>query len=124
VLKRLLASLAIVSLLIAGALLVYWWRSYHGHSDTFTLGKVGSTKSVFTSQPGGRLTVEVIDYQSALVTSHLEFHSFREIIGYFLLIPGLWLAIKIRNWLPRPPGREVRNPKPETRTPAAGKKSK
>lgn len=92
-----------MSLLIAGALLVYWWRSDHGHIDTFTLGRMGATESIFTSQ-NGRVAIEVIDHQGTLVTSRMEFHPFKEFLGYFLIVPGLWLAIKIRNLLPRPPG--------------------
>jgi hypothetical protein len=101
--------MAITSLLLAGALLVYWWRSNHGHSDGFTLGSSGSTQSHFYSQ-NGRIALEATENLGSMVTRKIEFYQFKNVIGYFLLIPGLWLAIKIRSWLPRPPGRgfEVR----------------
>ncbi len=106
-LKRLLASLSLVSLLIAVALLVYWWRSNHGHVDSFLLGSVASTQTRFTSA-AGHVGVEVIEHQGAIVTSRLQFYTFKQCLGYTLLIPGLWVAIKVRNMLPRPPGRQLR----------------
>jgi len=39
--------MALTSLLLAGVLLVYWWRSNHGHFDSFTLGKDSPTQSHF-----------------------------------------------------------------------------
>jgi hypothetical protein len=110
--------LAIVSLLIAGTLLVYWWRSNHKHVDTFTLGTDASTRTTFTTGPGV-VWVKVIEApragsatQPTLIVDDMRPYPFKNILGYFLLIPGLWLAIKIRNFLPRPPGRELSNREP------------
>jgi hypothetical protein len=95
--------MAIVSLLLAAALLVYWWRSNHGHSDSLTLGKSGLTESHFYSQRG-RIVLEVTE-KGSVWKSNISFYEFRNVLGYFLIVPGLWFAIKVRSWLPRPPGR-------------------
>jgi hypothetical protein len=112
VLKRLLASLALVSLLIACALLVYWWRSDHGHIDSYTMGGNAPTKTVFTTGPGA-VWIKVVDSKNAtgpqepgMIVEDMRSYPFKNILGYFLLVPALWLAIKIRNLLPRPPGME------------------
>ena len=109
-LKRLLASIAITSLLLLLVMLVYWWRGLHGHVDTFTLGKGTNTESVFTSSRNvfsgqGQVLLEVTDRQSATVVTTIRPYFYRKIIGYFLIVPGFWAAIKVRSLLPRPPGR-------------------
>ncbi len=96
--------MAIVSLLLCGALLVYWWRSNHGHVDQFSLGATGQTQSHFLSQ-SGRVAITVHENGSADIRTQTKFYEFRQFIGYFLIIPGLWLAIAVRGWLPRPGGR-------------------
>jgi hypothetical protein len=107
VLKRILASLAITSLLLAGVLLVYWYRSNHGYIDGFTLGKSNETQSHFTSAHG-RIALEVTQHLGAAVMMQTQFYPFQNVIAYCLILPALWLAVTIRNWLPRPPGREAR----------------
>jgi hypothetical protein len=105
VLKRILASIAITSLLLVIILLVYWWRGNHGYTDTFTLGKGTQTETQFSTIGNGRIEVHVIDRHSVDVTDRIEFRRFKDVLGYFLIVPGLWVAIKVRSLLPRPPGR-------------------
>jgi hypothetical protein len=105
VLKRLLASLAITSVILLCVLCVYWWRSYHGHVDSFTLGKLSPTESHFFSQ-NGRIWLQVTDRTAGAVTDRLQSYRFRDVLGYFLILPCLWIAIIVRGYLPRPPGRE------------------
>ncbi len=103
-LKRILASIAITSILLACVLLVYWWRSNHGHSDSITLGKNGSTQSHFTTS-NGRILLEVTDHLDGQILTRIKPYRFQDVLGYFLLVPGIWVAIKVRSLLPRPPGR-------------------
>jgi hypothetical protein len=105
VLKRILASLAVTSLILTLVLCVYWWRSKHGHTDSFTLGNIGSTQTHFTFA-NGRIGLEVSDHVGTTVMGRVEFYEFKNVLGACLLIPGLWLAIKIRSLLPKPPGRK------------------
>jgi hypothetical protein len=91
-------------MLLAGVLLVYWWRSNHGHTDSFTLGKVSQTQSRFTADHG-RILLEVTDNLGGQIITRITPHRFQDVLGYFLLVPGIWLAIKVRSLLPRPPGR-------------------
>jgi hypothetical protein len=109
VLKRLLASLALTSLLCAVVLLVYWWRARHGHVDHFTMGRGSATESLFTSERNpfsgqGEVVMEVTNHGPSEVVTTIKPCLYRDFLGYFLLIPGLWVAIKIRSLLPRPPG--------------------
>ncbi len=109
-LKRILASLAITSLLCAVVLLVYWWRARHGYVDTLTLGKGTATESLFTSQRNqfsgqGEVLLEVTNHGPSNVVTTIKPYFYRDFVGYALLIPGLWVAIKVRSMLPRPPGR-------------------
>lgn len=105
-LKRLLASLAITSLILLCVLCVYWWRSYHGHTDSFTLGKLSPTESHFFSQRG-YIWVEVTDRSNSVVTDQMKSYRFKDVLGYFLILPCLWIAVIVRSWLPRPPGRTL-----------------
>ena len=106
-LKRLLASIALVSIAAALVLLVYWWRGGHGYSDTFAMGKGTPTETQFTSIGHGLIEVHIIDrHTTDNVNDRIEFKKFKEIFGYLLLVPGLWVAIKVRSRLPRP-GRGV-----------------
>ncbi len=100
--------MAVTSLLLAAVLLVYWWRSNHGHADTFTLGKGSVTESRFIAEHG-EIVLEVTDHNAGLVQSQMQFYQFRSVLGYFLILPGFWLAIKVRSRLPRPPGAGVAN---------------
>jgi hypothetical protein len=98
--------MAIVSLLLAGILLVYWWRAHTGHRDEFTLGTTSSTQSHFSTarNMGGR-SVVIIQIREKVpigIQESLHFYPFKQFIGWFLFLPGLWLAIKVRNMLPRP----------------------
>jgi hypothetical protein len=104
VLKRLLTSLAITSAILALVLLVYWWRSLHGHVDNFTLGRLSPTESHFFTQ-NGRVWIEVTDRTTTVVTDQLKSYPIKDVLGYFLILPCLWLAVLVRGWLPRPPGR-------------------
>lgn len=96
--------MALTSVLLAAVLLVYWWRSYHGHVDTFTLGRGSPTESQFFTTPG-RIALEVTDRVGATVTSRMQFYRFKDVLGYFLILPCLWVAVLVRSWLPRPPGK-------------------
>jgi hypothetical protein len=95
--------MALTSLLVACAVLVYWWRSKHGYVDGFTLGQIGATQSHFSSQKGN-IALEVTEHTGNAVTSRIEFYQFKNVLGGCLLLPGLWAAVKIRSLLPRPPG--------------------
>ena len=95
--------MALTSLLLAGVLLVYWWRSNHGHSDSFMLGKDSPTQSHFFTV-NGRIAMEGSEAVGDQIVNKLQFYEFKNVLAYCLIIPGLWLAIKIRSLLPRPPG--------------------
>ena len=95
--------MALTSLLLAGVLLVYWFRSRHAYVDGFTLGKGSPTESHF-SAVNGRISMEVIQTVGGTIYRTTYFYDFRNVMGYLLILPGFWLAIKIRSWLPRPPG--------------------
>jgi hypothetical protein len=93
--------MAIVSLAMCAVLLVYWWRSNHGHSDELMLGSTGSTQAHFISEYG---RVEIVTREAKLdaIQNQVHFYQFKEFIGWFLIVPALWAAIKIRSLLPRP----------------------
>jgi hypothetical protein len=109
VLKKLLASIALTSVVAALVLLVYWWRGVHGYVDNFTLGRGTATESHFTSERNmfsgqGQILLEVTNNKGGEIVTTIKSYLYRQILGYFLIVPGLWMAIKIRSWLPRPPG--------------------
>jgi hypothetical protein len=109
VLKRILTSL-----LLAGVFLVYWWRGVHGHVDTFTLGRGSSTETQFTSERNlarqGIVIVVANDRVNStqIIPGIVRIYPYRGMLGYFLLIPAFWVAMKVRSMLPRPPGRGLR----------------
>jgi hypothetical protein len=118
--------MSILSLLLAVTVLVYWWRAKHGHVDTLHLGIPNSTQVDFTTSGGpmGAMfwmniaephvtTAASQPSQATIITAIARPHRFTEALGYFLVVPCLWGAIKVRNMLPRPPGRG--NSKNETR---------
>jgi hypothetical protein len=96
--------MAIVSTILALVLLVYWWRSLHGHVDSLNLGRFSPTESQFHTG-NGRIWVEVTDKTPTVWMNQLKSYAFRDVLGYFLILPCLWIAILVRSWLPRPPGR-------------------
>jgi hypothetical protein len=100
--------MAIVSLLLAGVLMVYWWRAHTGHTDQLTLGTTASTQSHFTTSKDmdGRSIVIIQTRENAATGIHENWHPypFKQFIGWFLILPGLWAAIKVRSLLPRPGG--------------------
>jgi hypothetical protein len=98
--------MAIVSMLLLGVLLVYWWRAHTGHTDELTLGATSSTQShlVTTRNMNGQaiVMVEVHQNNTAQINNQIKPYRFKDFLGWFLFIPGLWLAIKLRSLLPRP----------------------
>jgi hypothetical protein len=52
----------------------------------------------------GQILMEVTNNKGGEIITTIKPYLYRQILGYFLIVPGLWLAIKIRSWLPRPPG--------------------
>ena len=86
--KRLLASLAILSVVVAGAVAVLWWRANHGHADNVL--HVGTT---------------------AVYTGHdrlFKPYDFGNVMGVAMIAPCLWAAITLRRHLrPRPPGTDL-----------------
>ena len=103
-LKRLLASLAIVSVVVAGAVAVLWWRAAHGHADAVL--HVG-TSSVYTGHD--RLFVE--QNQTAAtgaIQTRIKPYEFGNVMGIATIAPCLWAAITLRRRLrPRPPGTDL-----------------
>lgn len=99
--------MALTSLFLAGVLQVYWLRCRYGHVDTFTMGKGSQTETYFISElnRAGQAQIEVDAKSTVNFTDVFKVYLYRNILGYFLIIPGLWVAIKVRSWLPRPPGR-------------------
>ncbi len=99
-LKRILASLAIVSLLASLVIAIFWWRSYR-HVDHFGYGNVNSTRTEFASRDG-RIMVTTSENISGMIVARSEFYPHSRIAVGCLTIPILWLVIKIRSKLPRP----------------------
>jgi hypothetical protein len=103
--------MAILSAILLCLFCVYWWRASHGYSDTFTLGRGSDTVTEFSTlknpfSGAGQINVKVSNHGSLVVGDKIIPYRFRDELGYFLILPCLWIAIVVRGWLPRPPGRE------------------
>ena len=107
-LNRLLASLAIVSVVAAVIVAVLWWRAAHGHSDAFHLGANSATQTLIFTQPS-IVAVEVQQHGGGTVNGQMKFYPFRSVLGSCFVVPGLWVAIAIRRRLAprRRPGWEL-----------------
>jgi hypothetical protein len=101
-LRRLLAAMSIVSLLLGLGLLVFWWRSYH-HVDHFSFGKVESNQTAFTTRDGMILVTTSQDIGGMISSRSVPYPFWRAAMGT-LCIPALWVAITVRRRLipPRP----------------------
>jgi hypothetical protein len=108
-LRRILAGLSILSLVVGAALLIFWWRSYH-HTDHFAIGKPDIDGTEFTAEPG-MVWVATTRVDAGMITKQWKTYQFRQLAAGSLVIPAFWLAITIRAKLPCP-GRPSKNPKP------------
>ena len=99
-LRRILAGLAILSLVAGAALLIFWWRSYH-HTDHFAVGSFATNRTEFTAH-GGNVMVSRSQSVGGMIMTQSSFYQFRQIAAGSLVIPALWLAITIRAKLPHP----------------------
>ena len=99
-LRRLLAGLAILSLVLGAAVLIFWWRGYR-HVDHFAVGSLNDNRTEFTSQAG---SVMVSRSQSVggMIMTQSTIYPYRSFSSAFLIVPAFWLAITIRAKLPRP----------------------
>jgi len=111
-LRRLLAGLSILSLVLGAALLIFWWRSYR-HVDHFAVGSLDSNRTEFTSQ-AGNVMVSRSQSVGGMIMTQSTIYPYRSFSSAFLIVPALWLAIMIRAKLPRP-GRPPRNEGPRTK---------
>ncbi len=101
--NRLLASLAIVSLLLATAVAVLWWRADHGHSDAFHLGANSATQTNLYTR-ADVVAVETQQNVGGAIQSQMRFKPFRQVMGWFFIAPCLWVAVYVRRrLLPRRP---------------------
>src|SRR5438552_1643953 len=107
-LRRLLAALSILSLLLGLVLLVLWWRSYH-HVDHFTIGKLESNRTTFTTRGGTILITSSRSGGGMIASRSVPYPLWRAAVGS-LCIPALWLAVTLRAKLPRP-GRSLPIPR-------------
>jgi hypothetical protein len=103
VLRKFLAGFAIASLVVCLLVLIFWARSY-SHIDHVGLrGVVGGRAELTTNH--GTLMVTRTNHLGNMVNQESNFYPMRQVVGGCLVIPALWLAVKIRSLLPRPGGR-------------------
>jgi hypothetical protein len=103
VLRKFLAGFAIASLVVCLIVLIFWWRSYT-HIDHVGFPGIGGGRAELTTNHG-RVMVTTTRKVANMVTQVSSFHPMREVVGECLVIPALWLAVKLRSLLPRPGGR-------------------
>ncbi len=93
--------MAIVSMLLLITVCVYDWRARHGKYDRIAI-ESNATSQINLISGGGKISVEMLNHTGGGINDKLQFYEFKEVIGYCLIIPAIWLAIKIRSKLPRP----------------------
>jgi hypothetical protein len=98
-LRRILGGLAIASLVLGLAVLIFWWRSYR-HVDHFTLGNLNSHQTEFVTH-NGYVMVKTSDNIGGIITSRSEPHPFSQVAWACLIIPAFWLAVWVRGKFPR-----------------------
>jgi hypothetical protein len=99
-LRRILAGLAILSLVAGAALLFILWRSYH-LTDHFAFGSFQTNRTEFTTH-AGNVMVSRSQSVGGMIVTQSSFYPIRQVAGCSLIIPAFWLAITIRAKLPRP----------------------
>ncbi len=108
-LNRILASVAILSLLVAVTVAVLWWRANRGHSDTVLhLGANSPHQTTLYTGPVG-IALSVQDTApDGSIGDHVKLLPFRTVLGGAMVIPSLVAAIWLRRrLLPRRPGSEI-----------------
>lgn len=95
--RKLLAAIAVLSLLVCLTLLVLWWRSKHGHgqADEFTLGRPTSTQTRFIFD-NGFVMVQAIQHSGTTIDSRTYSYTFGTFIAYTLMVPALMVALVAR----------------------------
>jgi hypothetical protein len=96
-LRRLLGGLSIASLIVALAVLFFWWRSFH-HIDQFSLGKIEAERTTYTSRDG-RVMVTVSENVGGMISRRSEVYEYWRLLMCCLAIPAFWLAITVRRML-------------------------
>jgi hypothetical protein len=96
-----LAGLSIASLIVGMLILVFWWRSF-SHTDHYSIGSLNSTQTTYTSRDG-RILVTTSENVGGGIMSRSQPYTYKQVVGWSLVIPAMWLAVMVRRrWLPRP----------------------
>jgi hypothetical protein len=90
----------LVSLLCTMAVGIVWFRSVRGHADSFKLPWIGVDYRFDSA--GDKLWVHTIHKSSEGIFDNAPLVPFKQVLGYTLIIPALWVAIWIRGKIPRP----------------------
>lgn len=104
--RRVLAALAILSLLFGAFVLVMWARS-PGHVDQIPLGHWDGFTWSATSHAGRVMVSKTFD-SNGIVNTQSTFVDHWRLAVACLSLPALWVAVEIRRKLPKPPGRGPR----------------
>ena len=108
-LNRLFTALAIVSVLLALTTAALWWRGAHGHSDTvFHVGGTSANQTTLYTGPAGMAARVQRTMPDGSIGDRTQLVPFRTVLGGTMLIPALWVAVRVRRrLLPRRPGAEL-----------------
>ncbi len=98
--------MALVSLICTAAVGVLWLRAPGGHADPFSIPWVGVTYQFSSVPPNSfdpsRLAVRAVRKGDLGWYTETHYLKFKEVMGYTLIIPAIWVAIWVRSKIPRP----------------------